>query len=175
VKQKTSLSLGGLLLAVLAAIFYPRQPDQGAGTTPAVPPAQAPASAPAATPPPAVTKAPATTPPATQTPTPAAKPAPTATTSKVGFTSRASWQSHFEKHGAEFGKITADEYLALAQKLRDAPLSANVLEDVRESDGVITRFDRQSGGFVAFHKDKSIRTFFRPDDGEAYFRRQAAR
>lgn len=161
-KQKTSLSLGGLLLAVLAAIFYPRQPDQGGATTPTTAPAAATASTPV----------PAKTTPAA----PATAPKPAATTaSKVGFTSRASWQSHFEKHGAEFGKITADEYLALAQKLRDAPPSADVLEDVRESDGVITRFDRKSGGFVAFHKDKSIRTFFRPDDGEAYFRRQAAR
>lgn len=183
-KQKTSISLGGLLLAVLAAIFYPRQPDQGAATTPAVPAAPAPATAPASAPTPApaptpakvVREAPAAGQSAAQTPKPAAKPAAAATaTGKTGFTSRASWQSHFEKHGAEFGRITADEYLALAQQLRDAPLSADVLEHVRESDGVTTRFDKKSGGFVAFHADKSIRTFFRPDDGEAYFRRQAAR
>lgn len=144
-KRKASLSLGGLLLAVLAAIFYPQLLERGAAPAPAATPAAAPTPAAAATP------------------------------SQVGFTSRASWQSHFDKHGAEFGRITADQYLALAQQLRDAPLSADVLENVRASDGVITRFDRRSGGFVAFHRDKTIRTFFRPDDGEAYFRRQSER
>ncbi|MBL8728494.1 MAG: hypothetical protein JNM25_08695 [Planctomycetes bacterium] len=144
-KKKASLSLGGLLLAVLAAIFCPQLLHQDG----ARPPVDA--------------------------PTTTTAPAPAAAASTVGFTSRASWQAHFDKHGAEFGRITADEYLALAQQLRDAPPSADVLENVRASDGVITRFDRKGGGFVAFHADKSIRTFFRPDDGEAYFRRQAER
>lgn len=154
-KKKTSFSLGGLLLAVLAAIFYPQLLDQGGATTADAPPAPTQQQAP----------------PATRAP----EPRQTATASKVGFTSRASWQSHFDKHGAEFGRITADEYLLLAQQLRDAPLSADVVENVRDSDGVITRFDRKGGGFLAFHADKTIRTFFRPDDGEAYFRRQAER
>ncbi len=92
----------------------------------------------------------------------------------VGFTSKRAWREHFAKHGAEFGKITAEEYLRLAQVLRDAPRSQLVLELVRE-DGVITRFDRASGAFLAFHRDLSIRTFFRPRDGEAYFERQASR
>lgn len=144
-KKKASLSLGGLLLAVLAAVFYPQLLDQGGPTTP---------DAPAA---------------------PTQQRAPAPTVREVGFTSRAGWQSHFDKHGAEFGRITADEYLALAQRLRDAPLSADVIEHVRDGDGVITRFDRKGGGFLAFHADGSIRTFFRPNDGEAYFRRQADR
>lgn len=92
----------------------------------------------------------------------------------IGFTSRRAWREHFAKHGAEFGKITAEEYLRLAQVLRDAPRSGLVLERVRD-DGVITRFDRASGAFLAFHRDLSIRTFFRPKDGEAYFERQALR
>lgn len=152
-KKQTSLSLGGLLLAVLAAIFYPQLLEKGGAAPATAPPAQ------------------------TQRGTDAGIPAqpPAAAPSTIGFTSRAAWQSHFDKHGAEFGRITADEYLALAQRLRDAPLSADVLENVRDSDGVITRFDRKGGGFVAFHRDRTIRTFFRPDDGEAYFRRQAAR
>jgi pyocin large subunit-like protein len=39
----------------------------------------------------------------------------------------------------------------------------------------VSRFDRGSGGFVAFDADGIIRTYFRPNDGEAYFRRQARR
>jgi pyocin large subunit-like protein len=93
---------------------------------------------------------------------------------RVGFHSSRQLSEHLEKHGSEFGAITRAEYLARAQHLRDAPLDAHILESVR-SDGVITRFDRTTGAFIAFDHDRTIRTFFRPNDGEAYFRRQARR
>lgn len=92
----------------------------------------------------------------------------------VGFTSQRSLEEHFEKHGAEFKALTPAEYLGHAQALRDAALSASVLELVR-ADGVATRFDRKSGTFVAFESDGRIRTCFRPENGEDYFRRQAKR
>lgn len=94
--------------------------------------------------------------------------------SEVGFRSATRLDEHFAKHGAEFGTITKGEYLRQAQALRDAPASATVLE-VRRPDGVVSRFDRRSGAFIAFDPDGIIRTFFRPNDGEAYFRRQARR
>ena len=56
-----------------------------------------------------------------------------------------------------------------AQSLRDRPAGGEVLEAVRR-DGVITRFDRRRGDFLAFDRDRTIRTFFRPNDGEAYLR-----
>lgn len=90
------------------------------------------------------------------------------------FRSERSLEQHFEKHGHEFGAATAAEYLELAQRLRDRPLGSTVLEATRR-DGVTTRFDRESGAFVAFNSDRTIRTLFVPNDGEAYFRRQAAR
>jgi pyocin large subunit-like protein len=58
--------------------------------------------------------------------------------------------------------------------LRDTPAGGDVLEAVRD-DGVVTRFDRASGAFIAFDASGVIRTFFRPRDGERYFHRQAAR
>ena len=67
------------------------------------------------------------------------------------------------------------EHSALAQALRDAPAGGDVLEIVRPVDGVISRFDRRSGAFGAYDRDGTIRTFFKPEDGEAYFRRQAKR
>ena len=92
----------------------------------------------------------------------------------VGIGSQRSLEEHFQKHGGEFQARTAQEYLAHAQALRDAALSASVLELVRD-DGVITRFDRKSGTFVAFDANGRIRTCFRPENGEDYFRRQAKR
>ena len=211
-KQKASLSIGGVLLAIVAAIFFGKGNDEpanaaGGGTEqqaqapdrPA-PPAEAPAKAtseqpPAKAPPskpaqpsPSAPKstapksapekssnpstgppktAPARTEPSKTTPKPSI-------TSSVGFTSRRSWRSHFEKHGHEFGRISAEEYLQRAQRLRDAPLSRDVRE-LKRRDGVITRFDRRSGDFIAFNRDKTIRTLFRPNDGERYFERQARR
>lgn len=92
--------------------------------------------------------------------------------SQAGFASRQKLIAHYEKHGREFGDISMEEYLLQAKTLRDRPAGGMVLELVR-SDGVITRFDRTTGDFIAFNPDGLIRTFFRPSAGEAYFRRQA--
>lgn len=92
----------------------------------------------------------------------------------IGFSSRRSLDDHYEKHGAEFAGASKAEYLRIAQTLRDARPGGPVLEEVRR-DGVSTRFDRRDGTFVAFNRDGTIRTCFRPNDGERYFRRQADR
>ena len=92
----------------------------------------------------------------------------------IGFRSRALFMEHFRKHGREFGDIGPARYLKIAQELRDRPPGGDVLEIAR-TDGVTTRFDRRSGTFLAFDSDGTIRTCFRPRDGERYFRRQALR
>jgi len=89
-----------------------------------------------------------------------------------GFRSQKQFSEHYAKHGTEFGKITKQEYLEKAQQLRDAPLSQNILEAIR-NDKVVTRFDRKQGYFGAYNPDRTIRTFFVPNDGERYFQRQA--
>lgn len=94
--------------------------------------------------------------------------------SRVGFHSRQQLDAHFAKHGAEFGQVTREEYLRQAQLLRDAPVGGNV-EEIKRPDGTVSRYDRASGAFIAFDADGTIRTFFKPNDGEAYFRRQAFR
>ncbi|MEO7042198.1 MAG: hypothetical protein ABI035_08055 [Gemmatimonadaceae bacterium] len=91
----------------------------------------------------------------------------------IGFRSRNQFNEHFTKHGAEFGQITKQEYLRQAQTLRDEQVGGNVLE-IRRSDGTVSRYDRASGAFIAFNADGTIRTFFKPNNGEAYFRRQAS-
>jgi pyocin large subunit-like protein len=91
-----------------------------------------------------------------------------------GFRSRKQFEEHFAKHGREFGNVTPEQYLALAQELRDAPAGGPILE-IAKPDGVITRFDKRSGAFGAYNRDRTIRTFFKPNDGERYFRRQANR
>ena len=92
----------------------------------------------------------------------------------VGFVDQRRLDEHYEKHGAAFGRITRQDYLHQAQLLRDAKAGDPILETVR-SDGVTTRFDRQTGAFIAFNANGVIRTFFKPNDGERYYRRQAER
>lgn len=92
----------------------------------------------------------------------------------VGFADARRLEEHYEKHGAEFGRITKQDYLRQAQLLRDAKVGGPILETVR-SDGVATRFDKQTGAFIAFNANGVIRTFFKPNDGERYYRRQAER
>jgi pyocin large subunit-like protein len=93
---------------------------------------------------------------------------------EIGFATRRKFLDHYEKHGAEFGLISQEEYLRQAQILRDSPAGGDILEAVR-ADGVITRFDRKTGAFLAFNPDLIIRTYFKPNDGERYFRRQSKR
>jgi pyocin large subunit-like protein len=92
----------------------------------------------------------------------------------VGFRSRHYLDEHFAKHGSEFRGMTKAQYLLAAQTLRDSPVGGDVEEIVR-SDGTASRFDKASGSFIAFNRDGTIRTFFKPNDGERYFRRQAQR
>lgn len=101
--------------------------------------------------------------------------APTvATASSVGFASREKLVEHYHKHGREFGDISIEDYLKTAQTLRDRSAGGSILEAVRD-DGVINRFDRDTRTFIAFNRDGIIRTCFKPNDGESYFRRQLKR
>lgn len=93
-----------------------------------------------------------------------------------GFRSRAQLEEHYAKHGHEFGHISEQEYLRLAQELRDAPvMPGGPILEARRPDGQFTRYDRRRGYFGAYNPDRTIRTFFIPNDGERYFWRQARR
>ena len=91
-----------------------------------------------------------------------------------GFRSAAQLDEHFQKHGAEFGQITKQHYLELAQDLRDSPAGGPILE-ARRRNGEFSKFDKRHGYFGAYNPDRTIRTFFIPNDGERYFWRQARR
>lgn len=104
-----------------------------------------------------------------------AAPAPSAPIhGSIGFRDAEHLHEHFQKHGREFGSLTEAGYLAAAQQLRDQPAGGTILQEVR-ADGVVTRFDRTTGAFLAFDPDLTIRTFFKPNDGERYYLRQLAR
>lgn len=92
----------------------------------------------------------------------------------IGFRTQAKYDSHYKKHGREFGSISQAEYLRIAQTLRDSPVSDRIVE-AKQARGGLARFDRTTGTFMAFDDDKTILTCFKPDDGEAYFNRSIKR
>lgn len=104
-----------------------------------------------------------------------APPSPTSQVrSDVGFRTPRLLEEHYRKHGREVGARSEEEYLRMAQALRDRSAGGEVLQEER-TDGVICRFDRSTGLFLAYEPDGVIRTCFKPNDGEAYFHRQMNR
>lgn len=90
-----------------------------------------------------------------------------------GFRSQHMLEEHFAKYGPDFGPITVNQYLRLAQQLRDARSSRSVLES-RRSDGSGAKFDRKRGWYVAYEPDGTLKMFFVPKDGIRYFEWQTA-
>ncbi len=88
-----------------------------------------------------------------------------------GFRTLHLLDEHFAKHGQEFGKISREQYLHMAQQLRDTRPGKNVLE-AKRPDGGGAKFDNRFGWFVAYDADGTLRTFFIPNEGIRYFERQ---
>lgn len=90
------------------------------------------------------------------------------------FQTQALLQRHFEKHQAEFGVISIQEYLRKATQLADKPLSEDVVQLVR-SDKSISKYCFSTNEFVVITKDGYIRTYFKPNAKEAYWNEELER
>ncbi len=82
-------------------------------------------------------------------------------------------ESHFEKHGKEFGYTTKEEYLQGANDVINNP---SVLHKV-QNDGDDCYYLKSTDEFVVVSPEGNIRTYFRPGDGNStdgleYFNRQ---
>ncbi|MBI1355023.1 MAG: hypothetical protein GC160_11805 [Acidobacteria bacterium] len=93
---------------------------------------------------------------------------------RPGFESQASFEYHHAKHvleAKEYGReLSPREYLEQAQRMRDRRADGQTLiEGVRVRDGLKTRFDRATGEWACYNADGTIRTQFKPNNGEAYF------
>lgn len=89
------------------------------------------------------------------------------------FASKKLYDEHYEKHvitQKEFGNITQEEYLKLANDLINA-----------EGDNILTKsndradtlyYDTNTNSFAVVRSDGKIRTFFKPSAGIDYFNRQ---
>ena len=88
-----------------------------------------------------------------------------------GFRTHHLLEEHYAKYGHQFGKVTQEQYLRMAQQLRDSRPGKNILEAKRASGGA--KFDKRYGWFVSYDSDGTIRNFFIPNTGLHYFERQA--
>ncbi|MFM9873681.1 MAG: hypothetical protein ACKVQS_09490 [Fimbriimonadaceae bacterium] len=93
----------------------------------------------------------------------------------VCFRNDEALREHYSKHGQEFGEITRAEYLFMAQELRDTEADGKSVLVAYRPDGIVSKYDRRDGEFLAYNRNKVIRTFFKPGDGERYFNRQRGR
>lgn len=111
---------------------------------------------------------------------PAVKPVPPPSVAKTSYTpppsdktwgDRWSLQDHFNRHGADFGAATPNEYAAKAwlflQQAKDEGLPAKL----DESDGTIRVWDGRTHSFAAYNRNFTTKTFFRPESAD-YFKRQ---
>ena len=76
---------------------------------------------------------------------------------------------HYKKHGKEMGFASAEEYLKAAN---DVVKNPNALHKTEKEDGDDVYFVKETGDFVIVSTDGYIRTYFRPEDGIAYYNRQ---
>ena len=90
-------------------------------------------------------------------------------TKPYAFRSEEKLEAHYQKHGGEFGSITQQEYLEMAN---DLIRRGNEVETKTDEDGDTLFYDIEKNQFLVLAKDGYIRTFFRPDDGIGYWNRQ---
>jgi hypothetical protein len=78
------------------------------------------------------------------------------------------WLPHFEKHAAEFGYRTPVEYLRGARDL----VGRNGVQTFTRSNGDRLFYDAARNEFAVLKPDGVLRTYFRPQNGSAYWRSQ---
>ena len=88
----------------------------------------------------------------------------------VGFSDRQVLLKHYEKHKEEFYGYTVDEYQAAAKNLAVQPLQTGKIEMLVRSDGSVSKYDFTNNLFIVIDALGFVKTFFKPDDKEAYWR-----
>ena len=86
----------------------------------------------------------------------------------VLFQSDEKLKEHYEKHGKAMGFASAEEYLAAANAVI---LNEEALHKTQK-DGDDVYYLEETNDFVVVSPQGYLRTYFRPEDGIKYYRRQ---
>lgn len=89
--------------------------------------------------------------------------------SKAVFAGKRDISWHLEKHRTEFEGWTEEQYLQRSRELLMKPLETGELEEIKRSDGSVSRYCFTTNEFIATTSDGNIRTFFRPKDEKEYW------
>ena len=93
---------------------------------------------------------------------------------EVRFETPEKMQKHYDKHIDKYGNISISEYIALANELVNAKDTDDIERIVRSDESTaIYRFS--TNDFLVITKDGYSRPFYKPDDGEAYWREEHER
>ncbi len=76
---------------------------------------------------------------------------------------------HYRKHGIDMGFKSAEEYETAASA---AVVNPNALHKVEKEDGDDVYYITATNEFVIVSTDGYIRTYFKPDSGIKYFKKQ---
>lgn len=87
------------------------------------------------------------------------------------FRTQKQYDGHYEKHGAEFGDITKEEYLKKANDLINND-SDTILHKTEAEDGDYIFYDTENNEILFLSTDGYIRTYFKPSQGIDYYNRQ---
>jgi RHS repeat-associated protein len=92
-----------------------------------------------------------------------------------GFATEKLLNSHFLKHADEFNGLfkNADEYLKGAQDFFKQ--SGDDIFEFTRKNGDVVRYNKAENTFGVAQSDGTIRTFFKPEDGLDYFKREVAK
>jgi filamentous hemagglutinin len=70
---------------------------------------------------------------------------------------------HFQRHGADFGAASPQEYEAMADQFLGSPLTPPTQECIRRSNSDILRFDPITNEFGVLSNNGMIRTYYKPN------------
>jgi pyocin large subunit-like protein len=101
---------------------------------------------------------------------PASRPAPAA--AKARFSSERKLQDHFRRHGRRLGCASAAQYLERARALVSGGPG---VETHLRKDGDTLFYRASTNEFAVLSAAGIIRTYFSPDSGVKYWRRQLAK
>lgn len=76
---------------------------------------------------------------------------------------------HFQRHGGDFLAESPEDYARQAHALY---LSREQHQIKTDADGTVRVYDAATSAFGAYDADGATKTYFKPDNGQAYFDRQ---
>jgi hypothetical protein len=82
-----------------------------------------------------------------------------------------SLEDHYERHGADFGSRSAEDYAQEAWLFLQRAIEEGLPAKLDETDGTVRVFDPKMRAFAAYRRDGRARTYFKPQSRD-YFERQ---